>query len=40
MSRRLGLAAQEGWEGWEGLGAGWKLGREAKLLRSWQTVSG
>ena len=41
------MASQEGWEEFEeaggvgrGLGAGWKLGWEAKLLRSWQTGSG
>ena len=46
VSRRLVVASPEGWEAFEkargvggGLGAGWKLGGEAKLLRSWHTVS-
>ena len=46
VSRRLVVASQEGWEAFEeargvgrGLGAGLKLGWEAKLLRSWRTGS-
>ena len=42
VSRRLVVASPEGWEAFEkarGVGGGWELGGEAKLLRSWQTVS-